>query len=113
MKEKPESIMINVPTTFFEEKGNSMKHWMPALKDMTDYEAGLAWFRSGYETMGLGNVDSWECFYHFISCCPIHEVTHVFVCFAGEVQYKAIVVEYIKNSVLENRGVGMQVPPSA
>ena len=36
------------------------------------------------------------CFYHFISTIPVHEVTTVYVCFKGRVQYKAIVVQFLR-----------------
>lgn len=76
IKERPEAIMINVPESFIKEHGQAA-------------------FRRMYERLGDDHED--DCFYHFISTIPKHEVTHAFICFLGKVQYKAIVVEYLKN----------------
>jgi hypothetical protein len=95
--------MINVPEAFFKhdfEEANlhkneankwKIKDWMEAREDM---------FRRFYETMGSRAED--DCFYHFISSVPTHskDITHVFVCFRGFVQYKAIVVEFLKDKAV-------------
>jgi hypothetical protein len=84
MIEKPEAIMINVPEAFFKHKG----------KIVGDREKH---FRAFYEAMGTSKLPEESCFYHFISTVPTHQVNIVFVCFRGFVQYKAIIVEFLKN----------------
>lgn len=79
LTEKPDAIMINVPEGFFRD---------------TQYREES--FRRYYESMGKpGNEDG--CFYHWISTIPVQDVTTVYVCFRGKVQYKAFLVEKIKN----------------
>lgn len=98
--EIPEAIMINVPETFFIDKGK----YHPVFSK-SDYEAGLYWFKQHYETMGT-ELNPEGLFYHFISSVPVHQryMTHVYICFGGLVQYKAIVVEFIKQSNCADRG---------
>lgn len=77
---RPEAIMINVPESFFLQRGEGTEEI----------------FRRYYESMGQpGNEGG--CFYHWISTCPKHDVTTVYVCFRGKVQYKAILVDRLKN----------------
>jgi hypothetical protein len=83
LTDKPEAIMINVPDAFFKHDG----------KIKGDREEH---FRRFYECMGTGELPEDSCFYHFISTVPVHEVTTVFVCFKGHIQYKAIVVQFLK-----------------
>jgi hypothetical protein len=78
LTEKPEAIMINIPEAFFKEKSEDA-------------------FRRYYEGMGHPGGLQDATFYHWISTVPKHNVTHVYVCFKGRVQYKAILVEKIKN----------------
>ena len=88
--DKPEAIMINVPNAFFEEKKQPILNW----------EAKEKAFRIFYETMGMPGNNEHGCFYHFISTVPVHRVTSVYVCFKGKVQYKAVVVEYLRNQAV-------------
>jgi hypothetical protein len=81
--EKPEAIMINVPEAFFAHDG----------KIKGDREQH---FRAYYELMG-SQLCQGTTFYHFISTIPKHEVTTVFVCFKGRVQYRAVLVEFLRN----------------
>lgn len=76
MNEIPEAIMIHVPNSFFMERSERA-------------------FRNYYEHMHLHKSG---CFYHFISTVPVHEVTTCYVCFHGKIQYKAVVVEYLRNT---------------
>lgn len=80
MLERPAAILTNVPKAYFHDGG------APVMKE--------AAFRRFYESMGYDNE---SCFYHFISGVPVHPVQHVYICFGGFVQYKAIVVEFLKN----------------
>ena len=80
----PDSIMINVPEAFFQHQG----------KIVGDREAA---FRRFYELMGTSEMPEDSAFYHFISSIPTLEILHVFVCFKGFVQYKAILVEFLRN----------------
>lgn len=84
MRERPEAIMINVPESFFSDKSRG-----PAVEHH---------FRMYYESME-GGLETALCFYHFISCVPVHakNILHVYVCFRGFVRYRAIVVEFLKN----------------
>lgn len=75
--------MINVPEAFFSHKG----------KIQGDREKH---FREFYESMGTDRLPSDSCFYHFISTIPVHEVLTAFVCFKGFVQYRAIIVKFLK-----------------
>jgi hypothetical protein len=77
--EKPEALMIHMPEDYFNDGVNKEEL-----------------LRRYYETMGYGNHEA-DCFYHFISSIPVHDVTHVFVCFKGHVQYKAILVDKLRN----------------
>jgi hypothetical protein len=85
MNEIPEAIMINVPEGFF-------KHDGKIEGDREEY------FRRYYESMGTPQNEA-GCFYHFISTIPTHHknITTIFICFKGKVQYKAIIVEFLKN----------------
>lgn len=80
----PEHIMINVPEAFFKHDGQ--------IKGNRE-----AAFRRFYESMGKPGDFENSCFYHFISSVPTIQVGHVYVCFKGFVQYKAIVVQFLKN----------------
>lgn len=81
----PDAILINVPDAFFKHEG----------KIKGDREQA---FRRYYETMGsLPGLDDDACFYHFISSIPTIEVQWVYVCFRGYVQYKAILVKFMRN----------------
>lgn len=81
--EPPYAIMINVPEAFFKHNG----------KIKGDREEA---FRRFYENMGHAAFEH-DCFYHFISSIPKHEVQFVYVCFRGYVQYKALLVQFLKN----------------
>jgi hypothetical protein len=87
MTERPEYIMINVPEAFFRHEG----------KIMGDREMA---FRKFYEGMGSDDpIVYGDCFYHFISTIPTHwkNLIAIYVCFRGFVQYKAIIVDFLKN----------------
>lgn len=75
----PVAIMINIPEAFF--------------KDHDEMS-----FRRFYQAMGREPFENAH-FNHFISCIPKMEVQHAYVCFKGKVQYKAIVVQYIKDGI--------------
>ncbi len=92
IKEIPEAIMIHMPEDYFRESG------YPELK--------TALFRRFYEAMGTAEGEDDRCFYHFIGHIPRHEVSRVYVCFHGFVQYKAIIVQFLRDSI----GPGSQVP---
>jgi len=83
-KEIPPAIMINVPEVFIKEKGERV-------------------FRRVYERMGMPGFEE-ECFYHFISNVPVHKVCSAFVCFLGCIQYKVIVVDYLRNQPINLPG---------
>lgn len=78
MTEAPEYILINVPANFFKDNKEEA-------------------FRRFYESMGKRDPNA--CFYHWISTIPVHKknLQGVYVCFAGKVQYRAILVDFIKN----------------
>ena len=79
------AIMINVLDAFFKHDG----------KIKGDREEA---FRRFYESMGeLPGVNDDSCFYHFISTVPTLEVQYVYVCFKGKIQYKALLVQFLKN----------------
>lgn len=81
----PEHIMINVPIAFFCEE--SERRSAEKMQSFQRY----------YEMMGKGIFEN-DCFYHFISRVPtLDTITHVYVCFDGFVQYKAILVQFLKN----------------
>lgn len=80
----PDSILINVPNAFFLHEG----------KITGDREAA---FRRFYEAMGTAELSSDAAFYHFMGAIPTIEIQHIFVCFKGLVQYKAILVEFLRN----------------
>jgi len=86
----PEAIMINVPNAFFEHDG----------KIVGDRELA---FRRYYEWMGTARDKEGEgSFYHFISSVPaVETITTVYVCFKGYVQYKAILVKFMKNEPVD------------
>lgn len=86
MNEILDAIMIHMPNAFFKEEG------YPRLK--------MASFRRFYETMGTADGDDDRCFHHFIGQIPRQPVSRVFVCFHGFVQYRAFVVEFIRNKPL-------------
>ncbi len=75
--------MINVPIAFFEHEG----------KIVGDRELA---FRAHYESMGA-EVNPDGTFYHFISSIPTHEIERIYICFKGMVQYKAFIVEFLRN----------------
>lgn len=77
--ERPEAIMINVPAVFFRNEG------CPIRK--------MIHFCRYYEAMGSGHYEN-AVFCHFISSIPRHQVDHVYICFAGRVVYRAILVEF-------------------
>lgn len=80
----PEAILINVPDAFFNHKG----------KIEGDREIA---FRKFYEQMGKSD-NSEDCFYHFISSIPtVEQIQYVYVCFKGYVQYRAILVQFLRN----------------
>lgn len=85
----PEAIMIHVPEAFFDHKNEEGF----GSSDIEREEL----FRRFYETMEERD----SCFYHFISTCPSHDIaehiTHIYVCFKGKVQYKAILVKFMRN----------------
>lgn len=87
----PEAIMIHVPEAFF-------KHKNGEGFGETDSDREEA-FRRFYETMHKRSDET--CFYHFISSCPATDIaehiTHIYVCFKGKVQYKAILVKFMRN----------------
>ena len=83
----PDAIMINVPEAFFKHQG----------KIVGDREEA---FRRLYETMGQRGGD--DCFYHFISSVPtVEDIMHVYVCFKGFIQYKAILVKFMKAEAVD------------
>ena len=74
--------MIHVPEAFFRHVG--------AIED--DREQALHRF---YSNMGKPGPNEFSCFYHFAGALPVHQVQHVYVCWRGLVQYKAIIVELL------------------
>lgn len=96
--EPPAGIMINVPEAFFKHKG----------KMEGDREEG---FRRFYESMGRPGDFEDDCFYHFISSVPTFtDFTEVYVCFRGFIQYKAILVKFLKNQPVELPGYSHPAP---
>lgn len=90
----PDSIMINVPENFFVHNYSlacpiDKKKWMDRREQA---------FRHHYEAMGVGEINEDSCFYHFISSVPVlDELLYVYVCFRGFIQYRAILVQFLKN----------------
>lgn len=105
----PEAIMLHVPENFFghgyDEAGFANAGYDEAYK--VSYETYSNQreqvFRRFYESMGNGGDE--DCFYHFISTCPAKEladgIMHVYVCFRGKVQYKAILVKFMVNEIVD------------
>jgi hypothetical protein len=93
-----DSIMIHVPEAYF-------GHEFELVSSMRSYEQHKTnrehMFRRFYEQMGTVEEAEESCFYHFITKVPASPqcdlITTVYVCFLGKVQYKSILVKFIKN----------------
>jgi hypothetical protein len=93
----PEAIMINIPTGYF----NHLYDELDTTKTLSEWQnLREKAFRHFYESMG-SQIEPDRCFYHFISTCPSADIephiTSVYVCFRGFVQYKAILVKFMRN----------------
>lgn len=89
MREKPEAIMINVPESFFEEK------------------ISQEGFERFYHSM---NEREGSCFHHFIATIPVHEVIHVYVCYRGQVRFRANIAQFIRNGVPDIDDEELMIP---
>ena len=98
----PEAIMIHVPENFFGH-GHNAKMIIPYETWANEREKA---FRRFYESMGAkSGHDDYSCFYHFISSCPGPEVEkniqYIYICFRGQVQYKALLVNFMRNAIVD------------
>ena len=98
----PESIMINVPYDYF-----CPDYFTRYNIEKVRRDKELA-FRRFYETM---HTREDACFYHLISVVPaVDTITTVYVCFKGFVQYKAILVKFLKKEVFNLPGFHNECP---
>ncbi len=102
IREVPDAIMINIPLGFFthgyDAATEKLKNEANRTTELQHRATRETMFRRFYEQMGNYTSHSEnDCFYHFIGTVPVHPVTTVFVCFNGFVQYKAIIVEFLRN----------------